>query len=44
MKLNFRGKKDLKLPGVTGFLCDNASITVAVLRDTQRILLVQEHE
>ena len=29
-----RGKKDLILPWVTSFLCDNAFITFAVLRDT----------
>lgn len=34
MKLSDRGKKDLILPRVTSFLCDNAFFTVAVLRDT----------
>jgi len=29
-----RGKKDLILPWVISLLCDNAFITVAVLRDT----------
>lgn len=37
MKLDYRSKMDFKSPECTCFLCDNASITVAVLMDTQRI-------
>lgn len=44
MKLSGRGNEDFILPWVTSFLCDNAVITVAVLRDTYRTFPVQEHE
>jgi hypothetical protein len=44
MKMSHRGKKDLILPWVTRFLCDNAFVTVVVLRDTYITLPVKQHE